>query len=45
MNVRINTGDYEDKAYVEDILAKSDALKAKAIALEAEIVAVVESKL
>jgi len=44
-NVKINTGGLDDKAYVEDILARCKDIVSKAIALEAEIMAIVESKI
>lgn len=45
LNVKINAADYEDKAYVEDILAQGKAIEEKAIALEAEILKVVNEKI
>ena len=45
LNVRINTGSLEDKAYVEEVLAKGKALEEKANALEQAIVSVVMSKI
>lgn len=45
MNVRINTADLEDKAFVEDILKRGNEIQDKAEALEQEIRAMVEAKL
>jgi glutamate formiminotransferase/formiminotetrahydrofolate cyclodeaminase len=45
MNVRINAAGYDDAAFVEDILARGKALEAQAIALEAEILEVVNGKI
>lgn len=45
MNVRINASGYDDKAYVNDILAKGKDLENKTIALEAEILKVVNEKI
>lgn len=45
MNVQINTGDLEDKAFVEDVLARGKAIQDKAMALEDEIRAIVDSKI
>lgn len=39
MNVKINTGDLEDKSYVADILKRGQEIQDKAIAKEAELVA------
>jgi glutamate formiminotransferase/formiminotetrahydrofolate cyclodeaminase len=44
-NVKINCNDYNDKAFVEDIIAKGNAIQAKAIALETEILKMVDAKL
>jgi glutamate formiminotransferase/formiminotetrahydrofolate cyclodeaminase len=44
-NVKINCGDLEDKKFVEDIIAKGNELQAKAIALEAEILKMVDAKM
>ncbi len=41
MNVKINTGSYDDKTFVADILKKSAAIEEKAVKLEGEIVALV----
>ena len=45
MNVRINAAGYDDKDYVNDIIAKGKEIENKAIALEAEIVKVVNEKI
>lgn len=45
MNVRINAADYEDKAYVNDIITKGKEIENKTIALEKEILAVVNTKI
>ncbi|MFA9370307.1 MAG: glutamate formimidoyltransferase [Labilibaculum antarcticum] len=45
MNVKINAKDLQDKAWAADILAKGQAIVDKAIALENEIVAMVNAKI
>ena len=45
MNVRINAADYEDKAYVNDIINKGKEIENNTIALEKEILAVVNTKI
>ena len=45
LNVKINTPDLKDKAYAEDIVAKGKKIQEKAMALEKEILEIVESKL
>ncbi|MBL4705164.1 MAG: glutamate formimidoyltransferase [Flavobacteriales bacterium] len=45
MNVKINCKDLEDKAYVEDILSRGQAIQDKAQALESEIVEITNSKI
>ncbi|HMJ48311.1 MAG TPA: cyclodeaminase/cyclohydrolase family protein, partial [Ferruginibacter sp.] len=45
MNVRINAAGYDDKAYVKDIVAKGKEIEDKAIALEGEILRVVNEKI
>ncbi|MES2132690.1 MAG: cyclodeaminase/cyclohydrolase family protein, partial [Bacteroidota bacterium] len=45
MNVRINAGGYDDKTYVNDIITKGKDLENKTIALEAEILKVVNEKI
>lgn len=45
MNVRINASGYDDKTYVNDIIAKGKDLENKTIALETEILKVVNEKI
>jgi glutamate formiminotransferase / formiminotetrahydrofolate cyclodeaminase len=45
MNVRINTSSYDDKAFVDDILARGREIENKTIALENEILTIVNGKL
>ncbi len=45
LNVKINSGDLEDKAYVEDILARGEEIQNKAIELEKEILVIVNDKI
>jgi len=45
MNVRINAAGYDDKAFVEDIVAKGKDIEQKTIALEAAILKVVNEKI
>jgi glutamate formiminotransferase/formiminotetrahydrofolate cyclodeaminase len=45
LNVRINAASYEDKKFVEDIIAKGKEIESKAIALENEILKVVNEKI
>jgi glutamate formiminotransferase / formiminotetrahydrofolate cyclodeaminase len=45
MNVRINAVGYDDKAYVTDIIAKGKAIEDATVALEAEILRVVNGKI
>lgn len=45
MNVRINGTGYNDKAFVTGIIAKGAAIESKAIALEAEIIKLVNEKI
>ena len=45
MNVRINAAGYEDKVYVTDILNKGREIENKTIALEAEILKIVDGKI
>ena len=45
MNVRINASGYNDKTYVADIVAKGAAIENKTIALEAEILKIVNKKI
>jgi glutamate formiminotransferase / formiminotetrahydrofolate cyclodeaminase len=45
MNVRINAAGYEDKVFVTDILNKGREIENNAIALEAEILKIVDGKI
>jgi glutamate formiminotransferase/formiminotetrahydrofolate cyclodeaminase len=45
LNVKINASGYGDKAFVDNILAKGDVIEAKALALEEEVMAIVQSKI
>lgn len=45
LNVKINTADLEDKAFVDDIIAKGKALQEKAAALQKDILDIVDSKM
>lgn len=45
MNVRINAAGYDDATYVKDIVAKGTAIQDKTIALEAEILTIVNEKI
>jgi len=45
MNVKINAADLQDKAWAANIIAKGQAIVDKAIALENEIVAIVNAKI
>jgi glutamate formiminotransferase/formiminotetrahydrofolate cyclodeaminase len=45
LNVKINASGYGDKAFVDNILAKGEAIEAKALALEEEVMAIVQSKI
>jgi glutamate formiminotransferase/formiminotetrahydrofolate cyclodeaminase len=45
MNVRINAGGYNDKAFVNDIIAKGKAIEAAVIADEAEVLRMVNEKI
>ncbi|MFK7946797.1 MAG: glutamate formimidoyltransferase [Saprospiraceae bacterium] len=45
MNVRVNASGLDDKDFVQDIVAKGQAIEAKAAALETEIMEIVNSKL
>jgi len=45
MNVKINTGDLDDKNYVEQKLKAGQEILAKAESMEKEIISIVESKL
>jgi glutamate formiminotransferase / formiminotetrahydrofolate cyclodeaminase len=45
LNVKINAGSFDDKAYVNDVLAKGAAIEKEAMKQEAEILAIVNSKI
>ncbi len=45
MNVRINASGYDDKSYVNDIIAKGKDIENKTMALEAEILKTVNEKI
>ncbi|MCF8423642.1 MAG: glutamate formimidoyltransferase [Bacteroidia bacterium] len=45
MNVRINASGYDDKIYVNDIIAKGKDIENKTIALETEILKIVNDKI
>ncbi len=45
LNVKINASGFADKAFVDEILAKGNAIEAKALALEEEVMAMVNSKI
>jgi glutamate formiminotransferase/formiminotetrahydrofolate cyclodeaminase len=45
MNVKINASGYKDKDFVTDIIAKGNDIEQKAIALEAEVIELVNGKI
>ena len=45
LNVKINAGDVTDKAWLDDILTRGQAIQDQAVALEREIVEIVASKI
>ena len=45
MNVRINASGYDDKSYVNEIISKGKDIETKTIALESEILKVVNEKI
>jgi glutamate formiminotransferase / formiminotetrahydrofolate cyclodeaminase len=45
MNVRINAGSYDDKVFVKEILARGNEIATKTIALENDILKLVDGKL
>jgi len=45
LNVRINAGDLKDVAFVEDVLAKGQAMVQKADELERQVMEIVEGKI
>ena len=44
MNVKVNSLDYEDKIFTNEIIAKGEKIQDQAIALEAEIIEIVNQK-
>jgi glutamate formiminotransferase/formiminotetrahydrofolate cyclodeaminase len=45
LNVRINTGDYKDKTFVEKVIAEGAEIEKNAMALEAEILEIANKKM
>jgi len=45
LNVRVNTGGYDDKAYVDELLKRCDAIRDKAENIEKEILNITLSKI
>jgi len=45
LNVKINTGGLEDKAFVEDVMKRGAEIQRRAIELETEILEIVDSKM
>jgi len=45
LNVKINAGSYDDKTYVNEVIAKGAAIEKDAIKMENEILAIVNSKI
>jgi len=45
LNVKINAAGFADKAFVDDMLTKGMAIEAKALALEEEVMGIVETKI
>jgi len=45
MNVRINASGYDDKGFVGDVVAKGREIQSKAMALESEIIGIVNTKI
>ena len=45
MNVKINASGYMDKSYTADIIKKGEELERQAIAIEAEVIGIVNSKI
>ena len=45
MNVKINASGYKDKAYTADIISMGEKIEKQTIALESEIIALVNSKI
>src|SRR5436190_8805388 len=45
MNVRINASGYDDKSFVQDIISRGKEIENNAVAMEAEIVKIVNEKI
>jgi glutamate formiminotransferase/formiminotetrahydrofolate cyclodeaminase len=45
MNVRINAAGYDDKNFVEDIVSRGNEIENKTIAMETEILKIVNDKI
>ena len=45
MNIRVNAGGYDDKLYVEEMITRGKEIESKTIALEGEIVSMVNKKI
>ena len=45
LNVKINSKDVEDRAWMDDVLTRGAQIQDKAVALEREILGIVEKKL
>ena len=45
MNVRINASGYDDKTFVADVIAKGKEIETKTLALESEILKIVNEKI
>lgn len=45
LNVKINTADFEDKVYVDDVIKRGQDIERKAVKLENEILEIVNAKL
>jgi glutamate formiminotransferase/formiminotetrahydrofolate cyclodeaminase len=45
LNVKINASGLQDKSFVEKVLADGNQLQSKAMAMESEILAIVNSKI
>jgi len=45
MNVKINASGYKDKAYTADIIKMGEELERQAMAIEAEVIGLVNSKI
>jgi glutamate formiminotransferase/formiminotetrahydrofolate cyclodeaminase len=45
MNVRINATGYDDKVFVDEIIAKGKGIEEKTIALESQILRIIDGKI